>query len=53
VDYESLETDTVTLRERDSTAQIRLPTDELVGTLAELKADRTDFEVLRERYDEV
>jgi len=53
VDYESLETDTVTLRERDSTAQVRLPTEELVGTLAELKAGRTDFEALRERHDEV
>ncbi len=53
VDYESLETDTVTLRERDSTAQIRLPTEELVGTLAELQAGRTDFDTLRARYGEV
>jgi glycyl-tRNA synthetase len=53
VDYESLEAETVTLRERDSTAQIRLPTDDLLARLSELRAGRVDFAALRERYDEV
>jgi glycyl-tRNA synthetase len=53
VDYESLEEETVTLRERDSTAQIRLPVDDLIARLSELRAGRADFAALRERYDEV
>ncbi|MFC7201008.1 glycine--tRNA ligase [Halospeciosus flavus] len=48
VDYESLEEDpeTVTLRERDSTDQVRVPTDELADTLAALRAGETDFDDL-------
>ncbi|MFB6133816.1 MAG: glycine--tRNA ligase [Halanaeroarchaeum sp.] len=42
VDYETLETETVTLRDRDSTAQLRLPIDDLAGELASLRdGDRT------------
>ena len=38
VDYDSLEDDTVTLRDRDSTAQVRVPIDELPGRIAALRA---------------
>ncbi|WP_255192976.1 glycine--tRNA ligase [Natronobeatus ordinarius] len=43
VDYESLEDDAVTVRERDSTAQKRLPIDELPATLAALRAGDLAF----------
>ncbi|MFP8891038.1 glycine--tRNA ligase [Natrialbaceae archaeon A-CW2] len=46
VDYESLEDDTVTVRERDSTAQKRLPIDDLAETLAALRAGDVAFEAL-------
>ena len=46
VDYESLEEDTVTLRERDSTEQIRLSIDELVPTLSGLRDGTRSFEHL-------
>ncbi len=48
VDYESLEDDAVTVRERDSTAQKRLPIDELPETLAALRAGDRAFEDLAE-----
>jgi glycyl-tRNA synthetase len=41
VDYESLEDDTVTVRERDSTDQARVPIDELPSTLTALRAGTT------------
>jgi glycyl-tRNA synthetase len=41
VDYESLEDDTVTVRERDSTDQTRVPIDELPATLTALRAGTT------------
>ncbi|MDG5778369.1 glycine--tRNA ligase [Haloarculaceae archaeon H-GB1-1] len=37
VDYDTLEDDTVTVRERDTTAQTRVPVDELSETLQELR----------------
>jgi len=37
---------TATIRERDSTAQVRVDVDDLVGTLAELRAGELDFEAL-------
>ncbi|MCU4753590.1 glycine--tRNA ligase [Halobacteria archaeon AArc-curdl1] len=46
VDYESLEDGTVTVRERDSTAQKRLPVDDLAETLAALRAGDVAFEAL-------
>ncbi|MFP9062066.1 glycine--tRNA ligase [Natrialbaceae archaeon A-chndr2] len=46
VDYESLEDGTVTVRERDSTAQKRLPIDDLAETLAALRAGDVAFEAL-------
>ncbi len=46
VDYDTLEDDTVTLRERDSTAQIRLETAELAPTLSGLRDGTRSFEDL-------
>jgi glycyl-tRNA synthetase len=43
VDYESLEDDTVTVRERDSTEQVRVPLDELGDALAALRDGRRSF----------
>jgi glycyl-tRNA synthetase len=34
VDFDSLEDKAVTLRDRDSTEQVRLPIEELAGTIA-------------------
>jgi glycyl-tRNA synthetase len=46
VDYESLEDDTVTVRERDSTAQKRVPVAELSATLRALRDGDRSFETL-------
>ncbi|WP_276259471.1 glycine--tRNA ligase [Haloglomus litoreum] len=43
VDYESLEDDTVTVRERDSTEQARVDIDDLPVTLAALRTGSTDI----------
>jgi glycyl-tRNA synthetase len=43
VDYESLEDDTVTIRERDSTDQARVDIEELPATLTALRAGSTDI----------
>ncbi|WP_132059228.1 glycine--tRNA ligase [Halorussus amylolyticus] len=43
VDYESLEDDAVTLRERDSTEQVRVPISDLDDLLADLQAGETTF----------
>jgi len=43
VDYESLEDDAVTVRERDTTAQKRLAIDDLAETLTELRAGEVAF----------
>ncbi|WIV65660.1 glycine--tRNA ligase [Natrialbaceae archaeon AArc-T1-2] len=48
VDYESLEDDAVTVRERDSTAQKRLPIAELPDTLAALRAGSLEFAELED-----
>ena len=44
--------DTVTVRERDSAAQVRVPADELAGELAALRAGDS-FDALLERYETV
>ncbi len=44
VDYESLEDDAVTVRERDSTAQARVPISDLPRTLAALRAGDRSFD---------
>ncbi|MFC3959614.1 glycine--tRNA ligase [Halovivax cerinus] len=46
IDYESLEDDAVTVRERDSTTQKRLPIEELGDTVAALRAGDASFEDL-------
>ncbi|UTF53863.1 glycine--tRNA ligase [Natronosalvus rutilus] len=46
VDYESLEDDTVTVRERDSTTQTRLAIDDLPEALSALRAGDVEFEDL-------
>ncbi|WP_158058529.1 glycine--tRNA ligase [Halorussus halophilus] len=46
VDYDSLEEDTVTLRERDSTEQVRVPISEVPDMLADLQTGETTFENL-------
>jgi len=53
VDYESVEDDTVTLRDRDSTRQIRLPRTELIGRLHELRYGRATFADLADEYEEL
>ncbi len=56
VDHEGLEGDgptTVTLRERDTTAQIRVPADDAADLLTELREGERSFESLREEYDAV
>jgi glycyl-tRNA synthetase len=44
VDYESLEDDTVTVRERDTTEQIRVPIEDLTETLQSLRAGDATFD---------
>jgi glycyl-tRNA synthetase len=44
VDYDTLEDDTVTVRERDTTAQRRVPTADLADVLADLAAGRLAFD---------
>ncbi|WP_049980318.1 glycine--tRNA ligase [Halolamina rubra] len=55
VDRDGLEDDpeTVTLRDRDTGAQARIPTDELVGQLEALHAGETDFESVLAQYETV
>ena len=55
VDRDGLEDDptTVTLRDRDTGAQARLPVGELVGQLEALRDGDADFEALLSRYETV
>ncbi len=53
VDHQTLEDDTVTLRERDSTEQIRLDTDSLAAILRDLRDGRSTFEDVRGDADSV
>jgi glycyl-tRNA synthetase len=48
IDYETVEADdaTVTVRERDSTDQKRVPVDDLAETLAAIRAGKRDFDAL-------
>ncbi|MFB6156523.1 MAG: glycine--tRNA ligase [Haloferacaceae archaeon] len=52
VDHRTLEDDTVTVRERDSTDQRRVPVEDLPGVLAELRDGERSFDGLTE-YDRV
>jgi glycyl-tRNA synthetase len=56
VDHEGLEGDgpqTVTIRERDTTAQVRVPVAELAAELQALREGDTEFGHLREEYGSV
>ncbi|WP_423743663.1 glycine--tRNA ligase (plasmid) [Haladaptatus sp. SPP-AMP-3] len=46
VDYEGLEDDTVTLRERDSTGQVRVAVDDLPNLIADLRSGERAFSEL-------
>jgi glycyl-tRNA synthetase len=46
VDYDTLEDGTVTVRERDTTEQTRIPVDDLASTLAALRDGDLRFEDL-------
>ncbi len=46
VDFDSLEDDTVTIRDRDSTAQVRVKTEELEKTLRDLISGKAKFSEL-------
>jgi glycyl-tRNA synthetase len=56
VDRDGLEgedPDSVTVRERDSAAQVRVPTDDLVSVLLDLRAGVETFEDVLDEYDAV
>ncbi|ADJ13516.1 glycine--tRNA ligase [Halalkalicoccus jeotgali] len=53
VDYESLEDGTVTLRDRDSTTQVRVPIVQLVGVLDGLRGGERTFDALGEEYEKL
>ncbi|ESP89535.1 glycine--tRNA ligase [Candidatus Halobonum tyrrellensis] len=56
VDRDGVEGDgepTVTLRDRDTTAQVRLPASALAETLASLRAGETAFDAVSEAYERV
>jgi glycyl-tRNA synthetase len=53
VDYETAESETVTVRDRDSTAQVRVPTGELAGVLAALRDGGRAFGSLVDEYEEL
>ncbi|MFB6108604.1 MAG: glycine--tRNA ligase [Haloplanus sp.] len=56
VDHEGVEGDgptTVTVRERDSTAQVRVPVADLAERLAAVRSGRDTFETLRAEYEAV
>lgn len=50
VDFQTLTDGTVTLRERDTTVQIRLPKDEIPKLMFDIVHGRTDWEATKERY---
>ena len=50
VDYETLEKQTVTVRERDSTAQVRVPVSEVVGVLKRLADMETTWQQVESKY---
>jgi glycyl-tRNA synthetase len=56
IDFETIEkpdTPTVTLRERDSTAQIRIPISDLVSFLGKIISNQTTWEAIRTSYPSV
>ncbi|KYH27041.1 glycine--tRNA ligase [Halalkalicoccus paucihalophilus] len=53
VDYETAESETVTVRDRDSTAQVRVPITELSDVLAALRDGGRAFGSLVDEYEEL
>jgi glycyl-tRNA synthetase len=53
IDFETAETRTVTLRERDSTTQVRLPIDELGAVVRKLVKGAATWQSVTERYPAV
>lgn len=51
LDDDETREDTVTLRERDSTEQVRIPIEDLPNALVELRAGEVDFSDLGERHN--
>jgi len=50
VDFETIENETVTLRERDSLEQIRVPISSIVQVLLDLVVEETSWEKLKKIY---
>lgn len=50
IDYSTLEDETVTLRDRDTTEQIRLHKDDLIHTLQELIMQITDWDEIKDQF---
>lgn len=50
VDFETLTDGTVTLRERDSTTQIRLPKDDVTRLIFDIVHNRTNWEEAKKKY---
>ncbi len=53
VDYETQESETVTVRERDSTEQIRVPVGDLADVLEALRSGEIGFDDVAARYEEL
>jgi glycyl-tRNA synthetase len=52
IDFQTLKDETVTLRERDSTKQIRATVDQILTAIDDLIEDRTTWEALVKQYGE-
>ncbi|MHA1684997.1 MAG: glycine--tRNA ligase [Candidatus Heimdallarchaeaceae archaeon] len=50
IDYETLENDTITIRDRDTMKQIRVPTEDLEAILSELMDTEVTFEELEQDF---
>ena len=53
LDYETLEKDTVTIRERNSMEQIRVPVEELGSLIKEFTLDLTSWQDLVEEFGKI
>lgn len=50
VDFQTIENDTVTLRERDSTKQVRLPKDEITTLIFQIVHNKITWEKIMQKY---
>jgi glycyl-tRNA synthetase len=53
VDFQTLQDKTVTMRERDSTLQVRIPIDQLAATLQQLCQGSLDWAAVRSTFPHV